>query len=115
VQSDKPIRLKKIHEPIVARTIIDQKDATVPIFEGEETTHPDCKCGGCGNTLATGTMIEARPDGVRWFPPALGGEVSHLSMAEPGHDYIKSVGGPLIVRCASCKSFNEFVEESDSL
>jgi hypothetical protein len=74
---------------------------------------PDWQCGQCGNTLATKVMIEPGvTDGgrkVRWLPAVTGGEINVLSVSTPAGEYIQSEGGPMLVKCAACGSFNELV------
>src|SRR5258708_22670085 len=77
-----PIRLKVIARPADPRTVHDQIDATLPVFEDEHRMEPDWACGTCGNILATGTLIHPFvPEAIRFLPYPTGGKPNVLSVS----------------------------------
>lgn len=115
-----PVKLRLI--PVEAhsapRTIIRQRDAGTPVFCGEDSgghsLDPDWECGHCGNILATKMMWHSvETECMRFLPFPQGGEFSSLSYAVPVGRYLASVGGRMVVQCASCGSLNETVPSTE--
>src|SRR5580658_10408352 len=102
-----PIRLRVIPQPVTPRTIFNQKDATEPVFRGEnDLMCPDWQCGRCANLLVTNVVMVVKPGMTRCLPAPLGGEVSVLSVSIPSEGGItQSEGGVMVVKCAACGSF----------
>jgi hypothetical protein len=111
-QPEDVFRLKVMHDVKASsrRTVINQKDKNVPVFDGQDPAQPEWHCGSCRNVLATGVMMHpVGPGAVRFLPFPEGGETSILSIAVPKGRFIQSESGPVVIKCAGCGSFNETV------
>jgi len=104
-----PIRLRVV-VPNLPRTILNQRNKSVPIFKGKDPDEPNWQCGDCGNTLATATaMGPCTPGAMRFLPFPEGGDYSVLSVDVPVGTHVASVEGPILVKCGDCGAFNELV------
>src|ERR1700749_3378114 len=94
-----PIRLKVIQRPFPqTRTMIDQRDESIPIWDHEDLNAPDLLCGRCGNLIARNLSIAPMgPKVVRMLPPSTGGDFSVSSIARDSGDCILSHDGPMVV------------------
>ena len=102
--------MKVIQEPEHGTRSVIKPDTSVkpPILVGDGPT--DYLCGNCGATVVSGMR---EPLGAVVHFPKGTYRISDRLKIHAGNTVFSSEGGPLVIRCTNCDSFNELPQQFD--